>query len=131
MSSTEKAILIIDDDPDMREALKFSLETQGYRISCAINGQDALSLLQPVTPTSLHPCLIILDLVMPIMSGVEFLSLLHQDPKLICIPVVVISAFEENELRSSQLKVQGFIKKPVDLDILLGWVNRFCGKILI
>lgn len=131
MSSTEKVILIVDDDPDMREALKFSLETEGYHVMCAINGQDALSLLQPNPPTSLQPCLIVLDLMMPIMSGVEFLSFLHQNPKLKSIPVVVISAFEEHELRASQLKVQGFIKKPVDLDILLGWVNRFCGKILI
>lgn len=124
-SKSAKPILIVDDDPDIREALQFSLETEGYAVYSAKNGQEGLSILHVIA----RPCLVLLDLVMPVMNGLEFLTSLQKDQSLALIPVVIVSAYPEKqkEIEERNIQTKGFLRKPVDLEILHGWIKRFCG----
>jgi len=107
----EQKILIIDDDEAIRTALQLVLENEGYRVFIAENGQEGLELLENIP----RPDVILLDLMMPVLDGWEFLELRKKDLKLASIPVVVISAFNEQERK---LSVEKFIKKPIDLKVL-------------
>jgi CheY-like chemotaxis protein len=70
------------------------------------------------------PSLILLDLMMPVMNGWEFASALQADRTYVDIPIVALSAFSDPE---EKIQAKGFIKKPVDLDLLLGLVREHCG----
>lgn len=114
------SILIVEDDPSIREALKLFLELEGYRVLEAANGQAALEVLSSMPP----PRLVLLDLMMPIMDGYEFLGARARNSAFSAIPVVVVSAFVE---RVAELPIQGYVAKPIDFDHLLALVSRFCG----
>jgi CheY-like chemotaxis protein len=118
-------ILIVDDDGSIREMLRLFLEMKGYTVSSAINGQDALDHLGQSAEL---PQLILLDLMMPVMSGVEFRAAQRQTPALAGIPVALISA--DANLRESApiVNADAYLSKPIDFDVLLATVERFCGK---
>jgi CheY-like chemotaxis protein len=83
-------ILIVDDDLGIREALSALLESEGYCVRCAENGAVALALVRQ----DHKPDLMLLDLMMPVMSGFELLELLEEgDPDLQAVPIFVVSAF--------------------------------------
>ena len=84
----EKLVLLVDDDPLGRESLSELLDAKGYSVLEAENGETALEVLKK---TPYFPCLIVLDLTMPVMDGREFLKLRAVDPILRDIPVVVVS----------------------------------------
>lgn len=115
-----KVILIIEDDEGIRETLKVVLEMEGYEVYTAENGRQGLDALSKIT----QPCLILLDLMMPIMSGFEFLSIQKNDIVIAPIPVVIISAFPDE---MKKVNAAGFVKKPIDLDVLLKWTQQYCG----
>lgn len=114
-----KSILVVDDDRGIREAMELALQMEGYHVETAANGEEALRRLKTIE----RPCLILLDLMMPIMSGFEFLSMRQKDVLIAPIPVVIISAFP-NE--AQKVQAQGFVKKPVNLDLLLALVKQYC-----
>jgi CheY-like chemotaxis protein len=114
-------ILVVEDDPDIRESLRIVLEGEGYQVDAAANGREALDRLGHE-----RPCLILLDLMMPVMSGTELLTVLRGRDSLKTIPVVVVSAY--GHLAQATQGVEGFMTKPVALDDLLGVVTRFCGS---
>jgi two-component system, chemotaxis family, chemotaxis protein CheY len=120
MSSIE--ILIVDDDPDIREALTQALEAEGYRVSTAVNGRDAWEKLHSAP----LPSLILLDLMMPIMNGAEFLAALRADASLGGLPVILVSAFD-SVAAAHVHQSQCYLAKPVDLDTLIDTVARFCS----
>ena len=111
----------IEDDAAVRETLKLVLELEGYSVATAENGREALSLL-PEIPT---PCLILLDLMMPVMNGWEMARLLQKDHALAAIPMAVVTAFSEQAGNVPGAKV--VLKKPVDLEQLLQVVKKYCG----
>ena len=115
-------ILVIEDDPDIAESLTDVLESEGYLVVTAANGVEGLQCLRDIG----KPCLILLDLMMPVMSGGEFLAVLRRHDKFASVPVVVVSAWpkEAMQVRSQS---QGFVKKPVALDSLLETATRFCA----
>ena len=115
-------ILIVEDDEVIRDLLKEALEMEGYRTRTAANGQEALQVLHGV----LSPCLILLDLMMPVMNGWQFLESKKTDDTLKPIPVVVMTAATNGKLRS--LDTEGLMRKPIDLNVLTNWVERFCGQ---
>ena len=117
------SILIVDDDDDIRDALTMILEDEGYKVVGAINGVEALKYLRSSGP----PCLILLDLMMPVMDGWVFRSTQMQDPALASIPVIVISAFSNVPRLTATLDVVDYLQKPIDLDILIATVKRFCN----
>jgi CheY-like chemotaxis protein len=111
--------LVVEDDPDIRTTLCFALQIEGYRAASAANGLEALQILAK----GLNPCLILLDLMMPVMNGREFLDALHQSAPLRGLPVVLVTAFGE---QARELKVQGLIHKPLNLDALFEVVKKWC-----
>lgn len=112
-------IFIIEDDQDIRESLQLALEMEGYEVLAAENGKEGIELLKKIQ----RPHLIILDLMMPIMDGWEFLSKrkLHQD--LATIPVIVVSAAGD---KTTPIEASSFIKKPIDLEAFLNVVEQYC-----
>ena len=114
-------VLIIDDDAEIRESLRDVLEAESYDVMTAENGRDGLERLSQVKPS-----LVLLDLMMPIMSGGELLAVLRERDELTALPIVVLSAWP---VEAEQVKAwtQGYLKKPVSLDALLSVVEKFCG----
>lgn len=120
-SASCRSILIVEDDADIRETLKYALELEGYEVTTAHNGRDGLEQL----PKMAKPCLILLDLMMPVMNGWEFANALQDDMVLATIPVIVVTAFAD---RAGGIPAKGVIKKPIDIDLLFSTAHRYCGK---
>jgi CheY-like chemotaxis protein len=119
----QRMVLVVDDDEAIRESLSELLGDEGYRVQTAANGAEALSLLRP--PSQLRPCVILLDLMMPIMNGQEFYAEQQRDPTLATIPIVVISADKNIALKATGFRGD-FLPKPVRLDTVLGVLDRHC-----
>ena len=102
---------------DIRTVLKDALEWEGYYVYTASNGKEGMEILHEIAP----PCLIILDLMMPVMNGWEFADALETDRAYADIPIVTLSAFSDPGKR---IRVSGSLKKPVDLDILFALVRN-------
>ena len=112
-------ILIVEDDSAVREALRLVLEAEGYGVHTEPDGRAAWTRLSTGEGC---PTLILLDLMMPIMSGWELLARLRAEPSLRSIPVVVLSAAGELGDVSHAAEV---LRKPLDLDCLLDIVERY------
>jgi len=117
-----QSILIVEDDPEIRETLKEIIELEGYSVYTAPDGKKALDILRKPLDT---PCLVLLDLMMPVMNGWELLELREQDVLLATIPVIVVSAAGE---RATGTRATDYIKKPVDIDVLLKAIRQYCGE---
>ena len=117
-------ILIADDDPDVRESLRLLLELQGYAVDEARNGQEALHRLN----TSAPPCVIVLDLMMPVMDGWQFRRAQLEHPTLASVPVLVISAVPAHLQRTTELAAHRVFPKPFDYDALLTEVDAICAS---
>jgi CheY-like chemotaxis protein len=113
-------ILVVEDNDDVREMMAVTLELEGHRVDTAANGRDALEKLR----TGEKPCLILLDLMMPVMNGWEFRRALQQDPVLRTVPVVVVSAATGDIVKKTP--ADAFLPKPVDMDRLLDVVCDLC-----
>ncbi len=114
------SILLVEDDFDVREALVETLRDRGYEVESAGDGEQAMQLLR----AGARPGLILLDLMMPRMSGSEFRIAQKEDPALSDLPVVLLSADGRMEERARALKVEGAIRKPIDLDELFAVIER-------
>ena len=114
-------ILLVEDDLDVREALAETLREEGYAVDCATDGIEALDYLRGGG----RPGLILLDLMMPRMSGSEFRMLQRTDPLLAQFPVVLLSADGRMREKAATLETAGAIRKPIDLDELLEVIERF------
>jgi CheY-like chemotaxis protein len=115
-------ILIVEDDTDIREDLAFTLEHEGYRVTTARNGLEALQELR----TGRLPCLILLDLMMPVMDGWAFRAQQLSEPALAGVPVVVISGVADSRDHAIELKVDEILPKPIRLERLLPTLRRYC-----
>jgi len=116
-----KSILIVEDEAAIREPLQMLLELEGYPVHTASNGEEGLRVLRTIP----HPCLILLDLLMPVMTGAEFLEAKSQDDAIASIPVCVVSGIADKPpLRDACT----FLKKPIEFDSLLKFVRKFCGS---
>lgn len=115
-------ILIVEDDPDLRGMLCDVLEAEGFPAVCAANGREALTSLQSLRDPA-DVCLVLLDLMMPVMSGHQFLEERKANPRLSDIPVVIMSA-KWDEAGTHALP---FVRKPVDLEVLMTIARQHCG----
>jgi CheY-like chemotaxis protein len=113
-------ILVVEDNDDVRDMMAITLQLEGHQVVTASNGREALKALAQGT----DPCVILLDLMMPIMSGWEFQEEVAKDPKLSEIPVVVITAAAGERVKRTH--AAAFIPKPIDVDKLLDVVCDFC-----
>jgi CheY-like chemotaxis protein len=119
-------VLVVDDDPGVRDALAELLASEGYAVAVAENGRVAVDLLQ----AGLRPCAVILDLMMPVMDGWDFRATQIQSPELKEVPVVLITAagFSKESVRT-QFGDLPFFAKPPNPDALLATVKRVCGHL--
>lgn len=116
-----KSVLVVEDEHDARLLMRELLEGAGYTVVTATNGRDALELMRTMNPP---PCLILLDLRMPIMDGWDFVAELHRHATLAQIPIGVQSAEEERTLPDG---VSFVLKKPINPKALLALVRHHCG----
>lgn len=124
-SDLQRTVLVVEDDRDVRESILEVLEDNAYVARGARNGFDAL---EQLTRDGLRPCLILLDVMMPVMDGWQFRAAQRENPALAAIPVVVLTAHTNARQAAEQMQAAGFLKKPVRLEALLSTVERFCQR---
>ena len=120
--------MVVEDDADIREGLSALLDAEGYPVMLAGDGREALDVLSDGKPT---PGLILLDLMMPRMNGWQFLEAVKDTPNAARIPIVVMSAYRENDRRISDAALDrrvAFLRKPVDVKLLLKLIQHYCGE---
>jgi CheY-like chemotaxis protein len=121
-------VLIVEDDPDVREMLATLLSTEGFHVVGAEDGLEALHLLRIVRHRAPEvPCLILLDLTMPRLGGNEFRRVQLGDPTVASVPVAVMSGAIDIEARAQALGAVATVAKPIDYDLLLNVVRRYCA----
>jgi len=118
-------IMVVDDDANIRAVLKYRFEREKYSVQLATNGMDALNKVNIQKPD-----IIILDLMMPEMDGMQFLSLLKGDRQTNHIPVIVLTALGHtpHSERTRELGATGLIVKPFSPGYLVEEVNRALNK---
>ena len=116
-----KDVLVVEDDDAIRDAIREVLTEVGYSVTTAPNGEEALGRLRE---SERPPGLILLDLMMPVMDGWQFLDRLSADPGMHDVPVVVLSANVGGQPRNDVLL---YLRKPIDLDRLVETVDRWCA----
>ena len=114
-------VLIVDDDADIRDMMKLFLETDGYQVIAAADGQDALQQLPRV-----RPGVIVLDLTMPDMDGEEFLERMRAT-RFARTPVVIMSGRDFTEDKTAGLRADACVNKPVDLDELRKTIRQIAS----
>jgi CheY-like chemotaxis protein len=119
-----KSIMIVEDDADIRDTLKQVLELDGFDVITARNGKEAIDLLRGRE----GPCLIFLDLMMPVMSGWEFLQVKKANNVLAQIPVVISSA-SGDAARTAERDADRLLRKPIELNTVLKIAHDFCDKV--
>ena len=112
-------ILVVDDDETIRETVAEALELDGFRVDTARNGAEALDRVLKEPPSG-----IILDLMMPVMTGWQFLERCRANGLCNGVPIVIMSAYSKLPEEAATLGVKGCIAKPFDLDLLVGAIDR-------
>jgi CheY-like chemotaxis protein len=121
-------VLIVEDDPDIRKMLSALIATAGFHAVAAEDGLEALHLLRAVRHRAPEtPCLILLDLKMPRLSGNEFRRAQLGDPVVASVPVAVMSGAADVQQRAEALGAVAVLPKPIDFDTLLAVVRRYCA----
>ena len=121
-------VLIVEDDPETREMLALMLATEGFHTVGAEDGLEALHLLRTVRHRAPEvPCLVLLDLKMPRLGGGEFRRAQLGDPTVANVPVAVMSGAVDAEQRARALGAVATLIKPIDMDVLLQVVKRYCA----
>ncbi len=115
-------ILVVDDDDVLREAICDAIQDEGCAAVPAADGREALARLRgPGT----RPCVIVLDLMMPVMNGWQFRAAQRQDAAVAEIPVIVVTA--GTHVQHGSIDADVVLHKPFRLDELFTAVERFCG----
>jgi CheY-like chemotaxis protein len=117
---TGATVLVVEDDPDIREALCALLEDEGYNVYSAENGQTAACLLSNRPP----PSVVITDLMMPNMDGWELIERLRKSDRLAGVPVVVISAVPPSQAPRG---IRMLLRKPVNAGEVLQAVEHYAA----
>ena len=121
-NETKKKILIVDDEIDIVETLKFILEDAGFQCYCAFDGEEGLNLAREIMPD-----LMILDVMMPKINGYKISRLLKYDNKYKNIPIMMITARsqDEDKLIGEETGVNEYITKPFEIDYVVKKVNEY------
>ena len=116
-------VLVVDDDDDIREGIVDALRDEGYDVAQAWNGEDALAKLSAMRDT---PCVMLLDLMMPLMDGFELMDALEKretrGPKKGNFPIIVMTAHPD----AQPPQARRVLRKPLGLDTILSVVHEFC-----
>ena len=117
----ELAVLIVEDDEDFRALMREALESEGFSVREARDGQEALALLRGSRSSR---CLVLLDLMMPGMNGWQFVAAVRGDPRLRANPIVVTTVVPED----APWAVDAILQKPFDLDTLVQMIERYGSR---
>jgi DNA-binding response OmpR family regulator len=112
-------ILIVDDDPAIRDVVSDILEMSDYCVKTACNGAEALDRIRDDRPSA-----VLLDLMMPVMDGWEFLREYKVEASLAPVPVVIMSAAQDASHAVDELGAQAFLAKPFEIETILAIVGR-------
>ena len=115
---SQPLVLVVEDHADLRDMLTVLLESEGFSVETAKNGAEALKRLEAGRPS-----VILLDLMMPVMSGDEFRTRQLADPRYSDVPVICMTAAHDGRARAETLRAQAYFQKPLDFDQLLGAVR--------
>lgn len=123
--SNKQKILVVDDEPDIRELISYNLEKEGYQVYQAADGQKAISVAKEILPD-----LIVMDVMMPIMDGIEACRLLRQMPQFNQTHVLFLTARTEEyaEIAGFQAGADDYIAKPIKSRALLSRINAAFRK---
>ncbi len=113
-----KGVLVVEDDADIGETIVELLRDEGYHVMWTHNGKEALDLLQQLE----RPCIVLLDLMMPVMDGITFLHERQKNVTLATIPVVAMSSVADKATM-----VEARLRKPFNIGELLAVVQEYCG----
>ena len=121
--SATHRVLVVDDDDLLRETVKELLEMEGFEVSTAVNGREALASLDALG----LPCFVLLDLMMPVMDGPTFLANVAERRAALVppLPIVVFSALAEAGALATRYHCE-VLPKPVSLDLLVATAERHC-----
>jgi CheY-like chemotaxis protein len=118
-----KRVLVVDDDDTIRMAVAEVLDDEGYEVITATNGAEALEQVRTARPDA-----VVLDLMMPVMNGWEFMEACRKDERCDGTPVLVMSAYRKLAETAPNLGANACIAKPFDLEVLLGAVERLVRR---
>ena len=111
-------ILVVEDHADLRDMLAILLESEGYEVRTATNGAEALARLSETLPA-----LILLDLMMPVMTGDEFRERQLADPRYRDVPVICMTAAHDGWARAARIHADDYFQKPLDFEQLMSVVR--------
>ena len=125
LDTTKHLILLVDDEMDNLVMLSLELQSVGYRVLTVSNGAEAVA-----TAALAHPDLILMDISMPIMDGLEAARKIRADPVMTRIPIVALTAFETDGFRRAayDAHMEGYLTKPIDFDRLHLLIGRLLSK---
>jgi two-component system response regulator MprA len=119
MTTKDIRVLVVDDQEAIRDTLQTALDDEGYTVECAANGREALDIL-----ARSKPCVILLDLMMPVMDGWAFCEAQRRSGDR--TPVVLLSAAGRLDEQAQELCAAAFIPKPFDLDRVISTIEKVC-----
>jgi CheY-like chemotaxis protein len=121
-------VLIVEDDPDIREMLRVLLATEGFYTVAAADGLEALHLLRTVRHRAPDaPCLVLLDLKMPRLGGSEFRRAQLGDPTVANVPIAVMSGAADLEQMAQAMGAVATLAKPLNVGVVMDVVKKYCG----
>jgi len=118
-----KRVLVVDDEPTIRELVAEALREAGYWVDTAAHGAEALQLMHAGPP----PHAIVLDLMMPRLDGTGFVELMRLNPRLASVPVVLVTAAYGAPMAAERIGARACITKPFELDHLVEAVDTIIG----
>jgi two-component system phosphate regulon response regulator PhoB len=118
------SILVVEDHADLRDLLALLLENEGFSVQTATNGAEALKILDQTLPS-----LILLDLMMPVMTGDEFRKRQLADPRYRDVPVICMTAAHDGRARADRIHADEYFQKPLDFDQLLSVVRARAASV--
>ncbi|HER44010.1 MAG TPA: response regulator transcription factor [Candidatus Eisenbacteria bacterium] len=119
-------ILVVDDEEDIRELVRYNLERNGYEVSCVSSGEEALDVIR-----SYRPELVVLDLMLPGIDGFEVCRTIKSDPKTEHLPIIMLTAKgeESDVVTGLELGAEDYIVKPFSPQVLLARVRAVLRRI--
>jgi two-component system response regulator MprA len=123
MGMRDTTVLVVDDEPAIRHLLAEVLEDEGHTVITAEDGRDALDQLRD----GVTPCAILLDLVMPRMTGWDLVGALRQDPRLADIPLVIMGANPRYASEAQALGARKWLAKPMELEDVVTTIDELCA----
>ncbi len=123
--ASKRTIMVVDDSPDLVEILRITLESKGFNVRCAYSGQELFAGLE-----ELKPDLILLDIMMPRMDGLEVLTLLRENSDTASIPVILLTAkvLYDDVIRGYKKGAEYYITKPFTPTQVLDGINLVLGR---